>query len=192
MRGSDEPSKMPVPHPFAGRKKAREMVGHPRAHTHPRSEQLLRVEEDGHRAIVEEFDLHVLLEASGFAGESGGADLADEMFVERASDVRRSRRIERWALSAADVPEESKLRDGEHAAPDIRNAEVHLARVIIENTKPGDFFGEVVGVGFGVRRRHAEEHEKSAADLAGDFVILSITHADLSAANALHHGTHAN
>jgi hypothetical protein len=141
-------------------RKERQMVGHPgngfakarnggasRPYTNLQSEQFLRIEEDGDRAIVEEFDLHVLLEASGFAGKSGGADLTDEIFVEWAGNVRRSRRIKRRALAAADVPEDSELRYGEDAAADIGDAEVHLSVVIIENTEAGDFFGEVGSVG---------------------------------------------
>ncbi len=156
------------------------------------SEELLRVEEDGDRAVVDEFDLHVLLKASGFAGESGSADLVDEVFVEWASNVRGSRRIKRRTLAAANVPEESELGNGQNAAADIANAEVHLSAFIIKHSQAGDFFGEVRGVGFGVRRRHAEQDEKSAANLAGDCVFFSVNHADLGAANPLHDGTHAN
>ena len=155
--------------------------------THP-SEEFLRIEKDGDGAVVDEFDLHVLLEASGFASKSGGADLGDEVFVERAGDGRRSSGIKRRALAAANVPEERELRNGENAAADIADRKVHFSGFVFENTKASDFFGEVVGVGFGISRSNAEQDEKSAADLARDFVVDG----NLGAADALHHGTHAN
>jgi hypothetical protein len=60
--------------------------------------------------------LHGFLEAAGFAGEAGGADLVDEEVVELAGFFWWGGGVEGGALAASYVAVEGELGDGEDAA----------------------------------------------------------------------------
>ena len=48
-----------------------------------------RIEQDGHRAIVDKFDLHRRLEATDFAVNSGFANSAHKVLIKLIRDLRR-------------------------------------------------------------------------------------------------------
>ena len=145
-----------------------------------------RIQQDGYWAVVHQFDFHGGLEAAGFAGQSQGADLIDEEFVELAGMAGRGGGVEGRTFAAADVAVERELRDCQNAGAGFERAAVHFPLVIFEDAEAGDFFGEVNRVGFGVVAGNAEEDEESQADLASDLVADR----NLGAAYALHDRSH--
>jgi len=112
--------------------------------------------------------------------------LVDEEVVELAGFFWWGGGVEGGALAASYVAVEGELGDGEDAAADILQAEVHFAVLIFEDAEARDFFCEVGGVGLGVVVGDAEQDQQSGADLAGDFAV----DCDLSAADALDDRSH--
>src|SRR5438094_726580 len=86
---------------------------------------LFAIQDDGHRPVVHELDLHVRAELAGRHRQPLGARAADEMLVERNGVFRTCRIGERWPPSFRRVGEQGELRDGEELT-------VHIAQRLVE------------------------------------------------------------
>ncbi len=149
-------------------------------------ECLPRVQQDGHRALVDEFYLHHFLKTPGFADESRGKHLDYEELIELTCFFCRRSGIERRAIAAPDVGIKCELRDGQHAAADVQYAAVHLSGIVFENAQAGDFSYQVAGIVLRIVAANAKQDQQSQPDLAGDFFVDR----DLGAAYPLDDGTH--
>jgi hypothetical protein len=87
---------------------------------------------------------------------------------------------------ATHIAIEGELRYGEHRPSNIRNAQVHLSVVVLEDAQAGDLLGEVIHVDFRIARRNAKQHQQARSDLANHPLLDR----DGSSRNPLYYGTH--
>src|SRR5262249_55067330 len=149
-------------------------------------EGFVRIQEDRDRAVVDQLDLHVGLEAAGFAAHSSRANLFYEIFIELASLFGRRRGVERWPLALADVSVKGELRDRKNCATLIEDRAVHLAVFIFKDPQADDFLGKIVGSGSAVGGADTEQDEEPRANFTGGLPFDS----DFSAGYALDYGSH--
>src|SRR3954470_3588823 len=149
-------------------------------------ESFFRVEQDRHRTVIHQLDLHHRLKDARLAAKPQRANALDEMLVELARLLRPRRIVERRALALSHIPIERELRDGEHRAPDIRYRQIHLSSVIFKDAQPGDLLPKIISRSFGIRMRDSEQHQQSALDPANDLPV----HRHRRSRNSLYHGTH--
>src|SRR6266478_1256750 len=120
-----------------------------------------------HRAVVDERNGHRRLEDSGFNTHYGAPRHGDEMFVKRTRLLGRGGGVETGAASLAAIAVERELRDDEQRTSGVNQASVHLARVIRKNAQVEDFVREVLGGGLAIGFGHAQQNQQSRTDLAG-------------------------
>src|SRR5262245_14616892 len=95
----------------------------------------LTLEEQGHRAIVHQLEMHVFLEPAGFDGHRSGTKMADEG-VEEARCLLRWRRLgEARAAALAGVAVEGEVRHRQQGAATFAQALVEGAFGIGEDAE---------------------------------------------------------
>jgi hypothetical protein len=151
-----------------------------------RLKQLRTVEKHSDRAFVHQRDRHRRLKLAALAPEPSVSQLRNEIVVQLASDFGPSGGIERGPLAPTDVSVERELGDGKHLTVEIRNAPIHFALLVFENPQSSHLLNQVVGIGFGIGARYAEEHQETATNFADHFSF----NADRSFGDALDNGTH--
>jgi hypothetical protein len=110
-----------------------------------------------------------------------------EELVELAGFLGRSGGVKGRALAATDVSVEGELGNCQNASAHILEAAVHLSLIVFEDAEADNFFGEVVGIGFGVIPSDSEKNEQAEGNLAGDLLV----NGNFGAAYALDDGTHS-
>ena len=73
-----------------------------------------------------------------------------ELLVERDGDLGAGGGEKLRPASLLTVAVERELRDDQHLAADVRQATVHFAGFILENTQARELFGQLHGLGLGV------------------------------------------
>ena len=151
----------------------------------------MAVEEDGHRAVVYQFHLHVGAEPAGLHRHSFFGELFGEEAIEGLCLFRRCGPVEGGPLPFATVAVKGEVGDEEHFAFDVPNREVKPPGFVFEDAKPGDLSGEIACVFFRVVLGDPDEDEEPGADL-GDGLPFN---AHLGLFYPLHnrpHGPHLN
>jgi len=148
--------------------------------------QPLRIEQDRHRTLIHQFELHPCLEAPGSASNSGFTNPADKVFIELVCKFGWRGILERRPPAFARVALQGELGNHKHFARPIGNGEVHLAVLILEDAQSGDLCREIVGVGKGVGLANAEKDENPAVN--SPYCFFADAH--LSAAYPLNDGAH--
>src|SRR6185436_13111314 len=93
----------------------------------PELEALARIEQDGHRPVVDQLDGHIGGKFAGlYIDHAGSAKLAEGLLVEPPGTGRLERADEAGAAAAPRVAAEGELRHDEHAAAHVEDAAVHL------------------------------------------------------------------
>src|SRR6267142_49803 len=81
----------------------------------PTSELPFAVDQDGHRAVVDQLDAHHGLEFARGNGQLSRAQFSHDAFVQRAGMFRRGRGVEGPPPALPDVAEQRELRDDQDA-----------------------------------------------------------------------------
>src|SRR5579871_4689991 len=131
------------------------------------SEHLLRIKQNGHRALIYQFDAHHLLEAAGFAAQASRLNFLDEEFIKPPSWLRRRSRVKRWSFSPSDIAIQSELRDSQHSAAHVSYAEVHSAAFVFKDAQARDLLSQVVRICLGVFLPDTQQNQQSQPDFAG-------------------------
>src|ERR1700741_3857327 len=84
-----------------------------------KSELPFAVDQDGHRAVVDQLDAHHGLEFARGNGQLSRAQFSHDAFIQRAGVLGRRRGIERRTPALANVAIQRELRDDEHGAADV-------------------------------------------------------------------------
>src|SRR5215467_3911872 len=94
------------------------------------SELTFAVDQNGHRAVVDQLDVHHGLEFACGNGELSRTQFSHDAFVELTGPIGRRRCVERGPPAFSNVAVESELRDDKHAAADVEYRSVHIATAI--------------------------------------------------------------
>src|SRR5215211_2349636 len=124
------------------------------------------VEDDRHRAVVDELDLHPRAEDAGLDGDSQMTERAAEAFVDRLRLLRTSRARERGAVSPRGVGDERELADDEGGAAGVHQRAVELAVVALEDAQPRNLARQPFRLLGGIPGGHAEQDDEPAPDRA--------------------------
>src|SRR6266511_89742 len=148
--------------------------------------RFLSIEDDRHRALVDELDLHAGAEDATLDVHALGAERVAEALVEQNGCVRRSGAGKARPVALTRVRDQRELADHEGAPAGVQETSVELARFVLEDAEPGDLSGQAVCIGFRVRARDAEQNEEPGADLTDGGPL----HRHASAGDALTHRPH--
>src|SRR5512133_132437 len=122
------------------------------------------LEDEGHRAVVDQLDLHVLLEETGFHAGVLGLQQVEEPAEQDPGRVRGHGLIEGGPPAPGDAAGQGELADGEDLAAHLLEAEVQLPVTVLEDPQRGDLGG---GPGAGLLRipdLQARQHEQAGPD----------------------------
>src|SRR5688572_27131748 len=131
----------------------------------PRGVEIAGVEDEGHRAVIGEVDVHVLAEGAAVTGDPGGFDGGAERVIEWQCGVAGRGCVERGPAAAADVAVQRELADAEDLAANIGKAEVHTPFGILEDAQAGHLRRELPGHGGRVVGCYPDEHQESPRDV---------------------------
>ena len=92
----------------------------------------------------------------------------DERLVERLGLRAPERALETGPAAAREIRAESELGDDEDASAHVGEGEIHLPRLVVEDTQTGDLARGLFGEPGGVSGLRTEEHQESSTDLAHD------------------------
>src|ERR671911_945743 len=129
------------------------------------------LDEEGHRPVVDQLDLHVgckLARGDGCAEIAQGLrerlDQALRLLGGRGGGPRR-------APAAPGVAVERELADDEGGAADRAERLVHRPVGVVEDPQGPDLFSQLAARGFGVVVRDADEDAQAVSDLADDVAV---------------------
>src|SRR5690606_20382915 len=88
-----------------------------------------------------------------------------ELQVERLGHFRARGAAEAWAVAVLGVAVEGELTDNQAGAPDLLEAQVHLACFVFEHAQLADLVSEALSQLGIVAWLHTEEYEEAGADL---------------------------
>src|SRR5439155_20451412 len=131
-------------------------------------ERLLRVEEDGHRPVIHELDLHHGLEYAFAHLEAARAQDIDEGTIKRFGLVRRRRGDVAGPAPASCVSMERELGHDHDGAIRLFDRTVHHAGVVGEDPELCHLVREPRYVGLLVIASDTQQHEQPGPD-RGDF-----------------------
>ena len=124
------------------------------------------LEDDGHRAVVHELDLHSRAEEARLYGNSMCPKLLAEPLVHRFRHVGPGGTREARPVAPRSVREQRELADDERLAADVEERPVELPVVPLEDPQLRDLLRQPVGVGGLVALGDAEEDAEAATDRA--------------------------
>src|SRR5918995_3314509 len=145
------------------------------------------IEQDGHRTVVHETDLHYRLELTGRDRRALASQQVDQVLVGGFRLGRRSGCEKRRAPALTAVREQRELRDREYCPTDVTQREVDAALGILEDAQVANFPRDVVGVAGTVPLFDAHERDDAAPDRAN----LTILYRDPSTGDALQDCSHS-
>jgi hypothetical protein len=96
----------------------------------------LRVEQDRHRPVIEQFDRHVGAEHAGLDVDTGRAQMRCNRLVEFGCLLPARRGDERRPPDPARVAEQRELRDEQDRSADRGEIEVRRTRRVVEVAQP--------------------------------------------------------
>src|SRR5882724_6534213 len=135
------------------------------------SEELLRIEQQGHRALVDDADLHAGAEDALADLEPSRPETIAELRVERLRHFGARRVGESWPGPLPGVPEERELGHREHPAAGVEHRAVHLPFLVLEDPQVGHLVGQPARVVLGIRLPDAHQDAESPPDAAGDGAV---------------------
>jgi hypothetical protein len=144
------------------------------------SEGLCGIQQYRHWPLVDEFNLHRLLEFSGFALHARTAYVFDKILVQLACLLGLRRGVKRWPFASPYVAVERKLRDRQYRASNVLHTPVHFPFFVFENTQSDHLSRQIVGLWPLVVLPYSKQHEQATANLTRDLSVdrhFSVTHA---------------
>src|SRR5439155_21062681 len=122
-------------------------------------------DDNRHRPVVHELDLHPRAEYSAANGNAERGELGAEMLIHRLRLLGRGGIAEARAVALLRVGDEGELRYDERRAAGVEQAAIEAAFVVREDAQARDLARETFCVGGFVAARNAEQHAHAGADL---------------------------
>ena len=141
----------------------------------------LTLEQNRHRAIVDQGDLHVGAENAGGDVSPALPQHIDVVLVQRPRQTRFCRVTEARPIASRSVCRQGELRDDQNAAVDVHDRAVHRLQRVGKNAKRQSLRRQPFRLRFGVVAEHPEEDQQTVVDLRHGIAIDG----DRCAGNAL-------
>ena len=135
------------------------------------AEDHLDVEDDRHRPVVDELDLHPRAEDARLHPDAEVAQALDEAVDERRGDLGRRGVGEARTLPLARIGEERELAHDERLAARVEQRPVEAPVFVREDPEPRDLRRETLRCRVVVLRGRAEEHEQPRAARPDDVAV---------------------
>lgn len=122
------------------------------------------VQDERHRPVVDQLDLHPGAEAAGLDAKAGLPEGRDQLVHERLRHVRGSRPVEGGPAAPGEGARQGELGDDQELRAGPGGVQVHPAFAVLEDAQPGQLRrggGHPVGA---VALLHADEHQEARAD----------------------------
>lgn len=131
------------------------------------------VEDDRHRAVVYERDLHSRSEHTRLHRDAEVTECLNEVFVEGLGYVRRcrAREVRSSSLRTFAVGDERELADHERFASNVEQREVEAPFRILEDAEARDPPGEPIGIVLAVAGRDPEKDDQAIATQGDDVAV---------------------
>jgi len=130
--------------------------------------RLAAVEQEGDRAVIDQFDLHRSSKDPGGDLQAGGSQDVGHAQVEPFGVSRLGRRREAWPPAGPTIGEQSELARHQHTSSNFRDALIHFSGVILEGPKLGDLVGHPGRVVVVVLAGDSQQGEPTETDPADD------------------------
>src|SRR6266542_354513 len=133
---------------------------------------VLRIDEEGHRAVINETYLHVGAE---FTGPDGPAkvfgQLSQERLVKRHSDFRPGCPVVGRPIAFLRAGEQSELADEQDVPLNFLDRSVHDALLVVENSQANNLAAQPFDVLRRVGFLHGQQNEKPFLNRAADLAV---------------------
>jgi hypothetical protein len=125
---------------------------------------LLAVQNDGHRTIINQFNLHGGLKNSFCRMNVLPAKQFYYLKIRLSGLFGVGSANEGRTPPFSTIGVKGELRNHEDGPADILNREIHLAGSILKYSQGRNFLGNITGIGFLVIYANAEQHKQSLTD----------------------------
>ena len=129
------------------------------------SKLLSAVQQQRDGTVVDQLDIHVLLELTGLDGNPLPAHFGHETAVQLIGLIGTRRGHEAWTATLATVGDQRELTDDQHLAVNVGQRTIHFSVTILKHAQAGNFLGQVNNILLVVIVRDSQEHQKAAFDL---------------------------
>lgn len=129
-----------------------------------------RIQKESDWATVDQFDFHVLLEASRSDLQAMATQFGDEALIQLVCLFGTGSPDETGASSFGAISQQRELADDQDPAGDFLDGEIHLSLGIFEDPQPRGLFSEGDAVLLSIPFFNSQENQQSGPDLAGRFV----------------------
>ena len=157
--------------------------------------KLLRVEQDRHRAIIDQRHIHMCAESALLHLKSLRAQRLVEFEPDPFGMLGFAGAHEARTIAFSGVREQCELRDRQNRAADVVDRQIHLALFVFEHAQIRDFVGEPVDLPGAVGIAHADEQHIAGCDgLFGEcrveFADCLVGHGHAGVAHFLQYDSH--
>ena len=126
------------------------------------------IQQDRHRSVVDQVDLHFGLKLSGFDRNAVSPQFGDKFFIEPLGFGRFCSLYKRRPSSLSAIAVKGKLRDHQHPATHFFKGQIELSGGIFKDSKLWKLGSEIGNVFFFVAPANTYEDKEPLADLACD------------------------
>ena len=144
------------------------------------------VEQQRHRAVIQQAYVHVGLKHTGFNGQALAFQFSRHTLIESIRLFRTSRLDETRSATLSTVAVQSELAYEKHRSVDVSKSEIHLSIGVFEDSKTGDFSGDQYDVILRVILGNSQQYEEAPLNAPDD----SVLHRDRGFGNTLNDGSH--
>src|SRR5712664_1463228 len=151
------------------------------------SEQLLRIQQQRHRPLIDDAHLHGGPEYSLADLHPARPHLLAELRIERLRYLRPCRIDETRPGPLPGISEQRELRDGQDPSANIQHGSIHLPLLILEHAQVDHLVREPPRIVVGVRTSDPNQHTQSSPDGTRHLAV----HQHRAFTHPLHHRPHA-
>ena len=130
-----------------------------------------RVHHDGHRAVIEQGNLHIGAENAAFGFQSVFRNFFFKIIKKRNSLFRFCRIDEGRTVAFFIIRNERKLAYAKDFTGNIHHRKIHFAILVAENSQVDDFLHQPVGIVLLIVFSNTDQQKKSALDFSGRFAV---------------------
>lgn len=144
------------------------------------------VQDEGHRAVVDQIHLHPGAEAAGLDGEAGLPESGHQLVHKWLGDLRRGGAVEGGSAAPGEGAGQGELGNDQEPGAGPGRVQVHPALAVLEDAQVGELLRRRGGPVGAVLRLHPHQDEETPADPPHGLAV----HANLGLRHPLQDQTH--